>query len=472
MSFWSRKGVCSNKEQTNRQQVFTVQRGLLALAALCSVGVVVRAQDLPPGLIARLDITQRLEYSDNPDLDENGSSDFSGRTVLNFGLESVTTLERFTFNIGTDIEEFAQDNDDDLDPTNTFVTLGYTRENRNALLGIDLRYRESDVDSSFFNEDFDQNSNIITQDDGKRVSYGYGLRWAIGREAPIGASLNWTYNQIEFVDTSDTDLDDSTLNDLSGQVDFRITPTVTASLTGKYIDFDTDDGVDRETNGLGIATSLEVSPIVTANVGLSYDRIERSGDETGTDEGVSGNFGVQRVMPSGALGLSYVSSVSSNDDGRRSTLTVSRDWELPQGALSLSLGVTGADTIGSDPLIQANYRHNLRSAQINFGLSQSVVTDDDNNEDINTSLQASYDQQINSLSSLGLSMSFFNREELDTTGNDSQRINLGLNYRYNLTRDWGLVSGISHTLVTEDGSADRDRTTVFLGLERSFNWNP
>ncbi len=475
MLSWFRNGGCSNSDASHRQKLTTVWRGLGAFALLCSVSVVVRAQDVPPGIIARLDVTQRLEYSDNPGLDVDGDSDFFGRTILGFGLESVTSIQRLALNLGTDIEEFRDDNDQDFDFDNSFANLDYRRQTRDAFARGQLRYRETDADSDFFDDDdIDQDGRIINSDEGTRVSYGFTLGGGVGQDAPIGASFNWFYNEINFEDTDDPDLNDSTRSDFSGQVDFFITPRVTTSLTGIYRDFDTDDpdGTDRETKGLGGAASFLVSDILTANIGLRYDRIERTGGTDRTDEGVSGNLGLTRALPNGSVGVNYTSDVFANDDGRRSFFSVNRDMDLPRGALFFSLGVTGADAVGSDPLIDANYRHDLPTGQLNFGLSQRVNVDDDDEENISSSLRASYNQQINNLSSYGINFSFFNRNELDDDGNDGQRYNLGLTYRYDLTRDWGLVSGITHTFSTEDDEEDRRRTTVFVGLQRSFNWNP
>ncbi|MEP1202168.1 MULTISPECIES: hypothetical protein [Rhodobacterales] len=447
------------------------RQGAGALAMLCVIGGDARAQETPPGLTARLDITQRLEFSDNPDFDVDGNSDFFGRTILGFGLESVTNLQRFTLNLGTDIEE-GRDDRSGVDVTNSFASLRYDRNTRNASIGVSAEYRESDTSSSFF-DDFDIDGNVINQDSGTRETYRFGLEGAVGREAPVGSSFSWNYSEIRYRDTNDLDLTDQSTSDFQGQVDFRITPQITTSLTGKYIDFDAQgNGTNRRTTGLGLSTALEINPILTADVGLSYDRIERSGDETGTDEGLSVDLGLIRTMPKGSVGLQFSSDITSNDNGRRSYLSVTRNLELPRGDLSVELGVTGADTIGNNPLVNINYQHELPTAALSFGVSQRVVIDSDNNEQINTTLRAGYDQQINSQSSYGVSATFYDRNDLSGAEDDGQRIDISLNYRHDLTRDWGLVSGISYAHSTEDDGEDRRQTTIFVGLQRSFDWIP
>ncbi len=480
MLFWSRNGVCSNNRPAQKKKSFTVQRGAVAVTLICCAGVVVHAQGVPSaeespsGLLATFDVSQRLEYSDNPDLDVDGTSDFYGRTVLDFGLESVTNIQRFSLNLGTDIEEFREDNPNSFDFTNTFATLSYDRTTRNAFFGADARYRESDTDSTFSDEDFDQDSSIINQDSGTRVSYGFALGGAVGEEGPLGASFDWDYNEIRFRDTDDPGLSDSTQNDISGQVDFRINPRITLGLTAGYNNFTTEavDGTNRKTRRLGLATELELSSVLTVDAELSHDRIERTGGTERDDDGISGEIEFTRALPNGTIGLRYASEVFANVDGRRSFLSVSRDMDLPRGALAVSLGVTGTDAVGSDPLVEIDYIYELPAAQLSFGLSQRVVVDEDDNEDINTSLRAAYDQEINSLSSFGISVDFFDRNELGDGNNDGQRLDVELVYRHDLTRDWALESGIAHTFETEDNEENRSRTTLFVGLERSFSFSP
>jgi hypothetical protein len=423
-------------------------------------------------MVASFDVTQRLEYSDNPDLNVNGDADFYGRTLLNFGLASDTKVQAFALNLGTEIEEFRDDNSNNFDSRNYFGTLRYDRNTRNARFGLRGEYRDTDVDGDITEEEFDQDGNVINQTEGTRKFYSVGVDGAVGREAPIGANFAWRYSEVRY---SGTDLEDNSTNDFGGQADFRIDPRITANLTTKYIDYDAKEGgVDRKTTGAGAGVVLEVSPILTTSISLSYDKIKRSGGETGTDKGITGSINVTRDMPNGSLGLRFESDVASNDNSRRSFLSVNRNMELPRGTLDFSLGVTGAGSvIGLDPLVNVNYTHIRPTQQISIGLSQRVITDTDNEEQLNTSLGASFDQQINNVSSFGLNFSLFNRNDLGSNNtDDTRRIEIGVTYRHDLTRDWGLVGGYTHTRLKEDNSRNRNRNTIFVGLQRSFNWIP
>lgn len=476
MSFWYRNGVCSNKTHSHRHIMNTgrARHKVGAFAALCGIGIAAHAQEaLPPGITASFDVTQRLEYSDNPDLEIEDDPDFFGRTILAFDLESATPLENFTLSLGTDIEEGRNDRSS-VDLTNSFVRLGYDRATRNANIGTSLRYRESDTSSSFFDDDFDTDGRIINQDSGTRQNYGFGLTGAVGVEAPIGASFSLDYSELRYSGTEDPDLTDRSTLDTSAQINFRIDPRIIARLTTKYRDFDAQgNGTSRETTGFGAGVELEFSPTLSGDFAASYDSIERSGDETGTDDGVSFSAGLTQDLTNGTIGATFSSDVSSNDDGRRSFFTIDRTMDLSKrAALSYSLGGTSSETSSFEPLVNVDYRYALPTGQLTFGMSQRVNTDSDNQEQVNTTLNAGYQQQINSLSSIGADFSLFDRNELGEFADDGRRVSLSLSYQYALTRDWGLVGGVSRTLSTSDNEADRSSNTVFVGLQRNFSWNP
>lgn len=472
MSFWYQNGVCSNNRHSrrrNRKKLSYVTAGMTSALAFA---VVAQAQDrAPPGLIASFDIEQRLEYSDNPDLDVDGDSEFFGRTLLRFGLDSFTPTERFSLNLGSDIEEGRKD-----EPTFNFVVgfadLAYERDVRNSSFGVGLNYRETD-NSEFSDEEFDDDGNVINQNDGTRRSYRAGVDFAVGVEAPVGAEFSWSYREINYSSDSDPDSNDRKNNEFSGRLNFRHSPVLSTSLTGRYADFDAEgNGVDRETTSVGAGMSYALSPILTTDLGLSYDRIDRSGDESGTEEGVSVRAGLQRELSNGTIGVEFTSDIVSSGDGRRSYLGISRDMELPRGDLAFTIGATGEDVVGTDPLVNVQYRYLLPTAVLQFDMRQDVFTDENNREQINTNLRLSYDQEVNNRSRFGVSLGIFDRNELQDDANDGRRINFDLTYTRELTRDWNLVSGYRHSFSDEDDRKSATSNTVFVGLSRSFDWRP
>lgn len=419
-------------------------------------------------MLVTFDVNQRFEASDNPDLERDGQNRATSRTSLGIGLESVRPADSFNLNIGADIEGRSG-----FETTRSFGTLGYVRETRSARAAVNLRFRENDINGTISDQEFDEDGALILQDGGTRRTTRIGLEGAVGREAPIGASFDLGYNDVSYEGATTSSLRDNSTVSFNGRIDFRITPRVTTSLISNYSFFDAETGgVDRETFGLGVALQLETSDTDEINLSLRQDRIERSGSQVGTDEGLSLDFGWSRALPNGSLALSFGSDVSSNASGRRSNFTIRRAMELPRGSLSFAFGLTKTDSGDAEPLMELNYRHELPSATLSVGLRQTVNTTSSNDEELNTRLRASYSQRLNAVSSLDASLSFFDRKGLSGGLADAQLIDLGLSYRRELTQDWGLVGGVSRRISSESGRSDNRSSTVFLGVERSFSWLP
>lgn len=474
MSSWYRKGASSNNRDSQGAGKKSARRRLCSFLVFCALTGTAAAQNAPTagGLAARLDFTQRLEFSDNPEFQVDGESQFYGRTVLNFGLESTNSVERLTFNGGLFIDVGRTDRDT-VDFRDPFVSFGYRREVPNSFLDARLRYRRADPRSV---QGFDQDGNSISQLDGTRDIFLVGLAGAVGRTAPVGGQFDWSYEEIRYNDTTDPTLNDRSDNRFTGQVDFRLNPKATANVNAFFNDFKPRDAplaVARRTVGVGVGTELQFNRIWSADGLLRYDQIDRSGAQTGTTKGYTVEANVLRALTNGTVGLGFRSEVSSNFNGRRNFLAVSRDLALPRGSLAGTLGVTGAgDIIGTDPIVEVDYRYDLPAAALTFGVSRRIDISNENDERINTTARFGYDQRINNLSSLGLNITLLDRKELSLLTNDAQRLNIDLSYRYALTRDWGVVAGYRYSFLREELNADRRANTVFVGLQRAFNWLP
>jgi len=299
-------------------------------------------------------------------------------------------------------------------------------------------------------------------------------RYTVGLTAPIGTSFALDYSEITYRDTSDPDLTDQSNLDFSGAIDFRIDPRITAQLTAKYIDFDAQgDGVNRKTTGVGAGVILDITQTLRANIGLSFDKIERTGDETGTNEGVSFDSQLIQTLSNGTIGATLRSDVTSNLDGRRNFFSIDREMDLPRGqTLGFSLGGTNSETSTFDPLVDIRYGYALPAAQLTFSLSQVFDTDSDNQERINTTLRANYRQDINSVSGFNIGVALFDRNELGFFADDGRRADFDMSYNHAVTRDWDIVAGYRYTFSASDSGPDRSRNTIFLGLERAFSWSP
>ena len=125
-----------------------------------------------------------------------------------------------------------------------------------------------------------------------------------------------------------------------------------------------------------------------------------------------------------------------------------------------------------DPLYGLNYVHALPRGVFSASLQQSVSTTSDNIAVINTGLALGYVQNLDAISSLSANFGVNGSNLIGSTGSDTQRVDMSVTYRRELTSDWGLVGGIGHTLAKSDGTPDRRSNRIFIGLQRGFVWNP
>jgi len=55
---------------------------------------------------------------------------------------------------------------------------------------------------------------------------------------------------------------------------------------------------------------------------------------------------------------------------------------------------------------------------------------------------------------------------------DTSRFDFDLSYNREVTRDWDMVVGYTHSRSTSDTATDRDSNTIFLRLQRDFEFRP
>lgn len=470
MSSWCPSAACSNNSSYSapRRPARPFLGGLLAICALGVLPPLALAQD--GAFVARLDIEQRFEYSDNPDLATTKDRTALARTDLGFSLQRRTAIDTFLFDIGGQIE-FGDDDPGESTIENPFFSLAFDRDVGRATFDLNLRFRETDVSSLVTETDEILGVDFATLDTGKREDSNFSIGAEIGIDAPVGASLRVARDRLRYSGTTDPTLRDQDTDTLEGTIFFRFDPRITGRLFTTLADLDVDGvgGVDRETTIFGSGVEIDLSPVLTLDLGISQDKIELNGTTNRVEEGLSVTADLSREMANGTLGLALASEVGEN--GRRDSVSVSRSMELPRGALSYRLGLTQTNGLGTNPLYGIDWSQELPRGSFVVSLTQSVTTDSSANEQISSSLSVAYTQELTELSSFSARAALRRSDELRAGGIDSERIDLSLTYRRELERDWGLVSGFSHIRATQDSTADRSSNTVFIGLEKSLTWN-
>jgi hypothetical protein len=470
MSFLCQNGACSS---SNRRRLrHRALAGTTALAGVLSFGVL-QAQEVPDS--ARqviLDFSQRFEFSDNPDLLFEGQEEdrFTSRTTLLLGYGRRTGTDSFSFSLGGDLE-LRDDGDNGI--TNTLFGLGWARDVGSAQTGIALDVSEVELGSaseSFFDEDTGS-IDFGTIDQGTRRTADVTFEGAFGVDAPFGGTYRLQQREIRYSDTQDPDLQDADRLTLEGGLFFVLDPRITLGIEASQVDFD-EDGPgerDRVTNRVGTYLETQINSRLTGRFDLGWEEVDETGTVIDNEDGVVFGVALEQEMPTSTVLFEALSEITIN--GRRNEVRAGQAIELPRGDLSYSLGLTRTEGFDTEPLLGLGWTQELPNGAVRVIFEQSAATGRDDENLINSRLSLGYQQELTARSAFDIGFSFIDRDEQADTGRDSKRYNLDLTYRYALTNDWDLATGVSLVRSEREGEADRDANTVFIGLERRFVWN-
>jgi hypothetical protein len=443
----------------------------LSLAAMTAAPVL--AQD-GTGVRGNLSFSTGLEVSDNPSLatPPDGTT-LTSVTNLGFSVSSETRVDRFSFSVGAGIEGKdggATTEADALDVRRSNIALGYTREGINSRLSLAGRYDEANLDDDvfgfFIDGVFDPDALIV--EGGTRKRTQFSADFSTGIDAPFGVDLSLGLSSNDFVDTVNDELTDSDARRLSAIARFSINPSTTARLTGRYNRTDVDDlDETRRTQSIGAGVTTQINTGLEISADLSLDTAETlNGADTDKRDGVGLSFGVSQPRPDGAISLNLSSQIDNS--GRRTSINVSRDFELPTGGLSLSLGVVDQEDLDLKLTTRVEYTREAPGGTLTANLVQSPSTSD-GDAFLNTSLGLGYVAPINSISSWSADFSYGAASQFGEEDGDA-RTAAGVQYSRDLNEDWALNAGLRHVRISEDGTDSRTSNTLFLNVGRDFSF--
>ncbi len=446
----------------------------LSLAAMTAAPVL--AQD-GTGVRGNLSFSTGLEVSDNPSLvTAPDGTTLTSVTNLGFSVSSETRVDRFSFSVGAGIEGKdggATTEADALDVRRSNIALGYTREGINSRLSLSGRYDEANLDDDvfgfFIDGVFDPDALIV--EGGTRKRTQFSADFSTGIDAPFGVDLSLGLSSNDFVDTVDDELTDSDARRLSAIARFSINPSTTARLTGRYnrTDVDNLDETSRRTQSIGAGVTTQINTGLEISADLSLDTAETlNGADPDPDkkDGVGLSFGVSQPRPDGAISLNLSSRIDNS--GRRTSINVSRDFDLPTGGLSLSLGVVDQEDLDLELTTRVEYTREAPGGTLTANLVQSPSTSD-GDAFLNTSLGLGYVAPINSISSWSADFSYGAASQFGEEDGDA-RTAAGVQYSRDLNEDWALNAGLRHVRISEDGADSRTSNTLFLNVGRDFSF--
>ena len=466
---------------TRRGQSRTITA--VSTAALLAAGSFSWAQqaDAPSGMRFTVDLSAGASVDTNEGLDEP-SEGTTTRTNLGatFGLLDETEVSRLALSVFTRAE-WAESPDPDVDGFDFRIpsgTLSYTRRGADSSLGLNARYFFDRIDDDvliFLDENLNPVDLTVDGGDLRRITLGANL--SLGITAPIGFDASAFFDNRDYIGTTDPDLYDRLSWGGNGALRFRLTDVATGRLTAAYARDDDDDVGEplTETISYGAGLSYQLDEITSFNADLSYTTIDQTiFDVTTTEnEGWAYDVGIERQLRNGSIGASLSQVIE--EASTRTVISFQRARELPDGSLSYSLGYSIADEEDDTEngfVGGIDYRRDLRTGSVTASATQEFVTDDDGQDTLVSRIALNYNQEINAVSSFGVSFGLGRSDEVGGSGDTTTRANVGVTYRRELTRDWDWVLGYEgrYLLENDDDAATGNR--VFTLIDRRFTFRP
>lgn len=469
---------------TRTSRMTRAVRGGTALATLFLLSGPLAAQEgINPSLT--FDFSSTLRASDNYGLDvESAGDSFFLDNRIGVGYLSETDVQSLSFGL-SGILRFADLPDRSYDPDfdDTQLRFAYTRNGVNSRVEAEASYNRADV--AFFdplsnlNDPLDpiEEEDLIEDNTGTRETLGARLALETGLAGPLGFNLGVQLRDRKFVDTVDPDFYDSKTTTITAGTRFTLSPVLQATLSlsqNNYTDEDVEQ-TDRVSHTASLGLAYQISPITQLDTSIGIRKIDEEENigltnirRTEKTDGIVGSIGLTRALPTGSVGVSLAHDVSQ--DGERSTLSVSRLLELKTGQLSFSLGATKGDNSNTGMIGDLNYTQELPNGSFRALLSRSISTDDDE-EQVRTQATVGLSHDLTELSGLDLSLDYIDIAN-EGTDPDRQRGRIRAAYNYDLTSNWELSGGYTHTRSRREGQDAATENAVFLTMQRQFQTRP
>ena len=279
---------------------------------------------------------------------------------------------------------------------------------------------------------------------------------------------------IDYTGSTDPDLFDYDRTNLGAEALFQVSPVLTGIVGVSYSTYNASDDEETSTDTtdgyVGVEYDVSARTTVSASVGVTQIETEEFGLITTDVTNPIWNLGVVYDMPNGEI-TADLDLVSDEDGAERRNLVVGRSMELPDGALSYSLGVTDPEFADTALIGSLNWQRALPSGQFSINFNRNVVSNNTDATQLATSLAVNYNHQINTTSSVGLSL-FYGVTDATVDANGVEQTELSASYSHALTEDWNLNTGINYQVRDEDTVGRADAPSVFLSIGRRFDFRP
>ena len=434
-----------------------------------------------PAAVAFVDVRTGITYSDNPRFVANSDDESSliWRNDLTFGYDTESRDQRLSFRLGGavefgDVPETVALRDGVVDP---FFSLEFQRSNRSTALGFSVRLRERDVGFAEV-EDLVSGRDLIV-DQGRVRSGRVDVNLALGRDAPVGLTLDAFYSETNYQDTSSADLTDLRSRGISGEVRFSVSRTTDILAFARFNEREADNAADtldrNRTYGLGLTTQLD--PATSMRIDLGFGQSDRlttdaaGNRNTDREQGPTLGFDLVRTVKTGSVSVSVDSRVTTA--GTQTELRFGREITQRAGRFRGTVGVGFTSDGETRGVGSIDWTREGKDSAFSMRFSQALSADPDGDEDtVQTSLSATYAKDLTDLSRLSLSMGLGAVTGIADDADDRRSVTLTAAYTHQLTRDWALTTGYRHRRTEQTASDDIQENEVFATVGRRFSVRP
>lgn len=448
-----------------------LQAGLASSAvALAAAGA--SAQGLNTPVQGTLGLVTSLDSNTNSNLSAvSPGTTFTASERISLKLLAETSAQKFQLDVGSSLD-FTKSpgggtTTDFKQPT---FNASYFRESANSNLSFSARYNKVDVSSSYDSDPTDA-TNIIV-DSGTLTRTGGTATLNTGLQAPLGFTVNLSYDDRNYAGTTNPLLFDTTTTSAGVTANLRFSGATTGQVGVTKTHYAAGDATNTKKDtwhyAFSVTQQMRSGLSVTGNLGYQAQTTHAGGPAT-KQNGILAGVSMNQPLPDGSVfgSLSFDGSGSAD----KTTVSVGRSFDLR--AATLSASVSANKTVGTRPqfLGNVNYDRQLSDGTFNVSLNQSISTNNLDQDVKYTNLGIGFAKQINANDGFDLSLGLARSEDGGVgSAPTTNRATLTAAYNKALTPDWGLRFGYTHKTYRQAGSPQADSDALFLTLTRNIQF--
>jgi len=438
-------------------------------------GLAQTAPDNTPGILYTATLASKLTASDNYNLDVHSLGNaFLWDNILTLGMKSETPVDSFDMTTAgtlrfSDLPKLGTDTQ--LDDANIAAVYSRAIDDSNAKVSVNY----TDVNVAF-NDPLNQvsDSGVFQDYRGKgRESLTRGFASLnLGTEAPLSFSVSASGQNLNYRDTTDPSLRDSTRATASAEIGALITPSMRAIASVDASTYQVAEGYRDSHNYnayVGLKGDITAATHLIARIGYGESHSSYS---TRADRDNSSMVGQLRFTGDLVNGDAWADlSVTQDTNGPRTTFMLGRDLALQRGKISGSLGVSNSQGTTLRPV--SNLSYSLANPLTGFTVNwrQNFDTDDDGDEVLYSNLSARIWHGLTPTTEVALAVSAGQKQYLgnNADGSDVTLMTLTANLSHQLTEQWSMTTGYTHRTRDEQDEGTAQSNAVFLNVQRTFS---